>query len=92
MVIIIKLLIYIDTLCGKYSGQNVLEGFRANTEILCNENAENSKQYDRDFYIMCVQDKDIIFVITSEEKISIPQMTLINLKDILFKKFKLMKA
>ena len=47
---------YIDTLCGKYSKQNILEGFRANTEVLCNENQENSKLYNQVFYSMCVKD------------------------------------
>ena len=27
----------IETYLGKYTGDNVLEGFRANTEYLCNE-------------------------------------------------------
>jgi hypothetical protein len=56
---------YIETLCGKYSGQNVLEGFIANTEILCNENSENATRYDGPLYDMCVQDNEIIFEITS---------------------------
>ena len=33
---------YIDTLAGRFSEQNVLEGFRRNTEILCNDNESNS--------------------------------------------------
>ena len=41
---------------------------------------------------LCVQDNEIIFEITSQEKIKIPKMSLINLKDILFKKLKLGKA
>jgi hypothetical protein len=51
---------YIETLCGKYSGKNILEGSIANTEILCNENPENATQYDRSFYNMCVRDNEII--------------------------------
>ena len=83
---------YIDTLCGKYSKQNILEGFRANTEVLCNENQENSKLYNQEFYSMCVKDNEIIFEITAQQKIKIPHMTMDNLKDILFKKLKLGKA
>ena len=83
---------YIETLCGKYSGENILEGFSANTEFLCNENLENSTRYDGPFYNMCVKDNQIIFEITSQETMSIPHMTLNNLKDILFKKLKLGKA
>ena len=36
---------YIDTLAGRYSKQNVLEGFRRNTEILCNNN-DSSSNFD----------------------------------------------
>ena len=42
---------FIETLCGKYSGENVLEGFCANTEILCNEKDDN--QTENTFYKMC---------------------------------------
>ena len=83
---------YIETLCGKYYGENILEGFCANTEILCNGNMDNDEIYIRSFYNMCVQDNAIIFDITSQEKVNIPHMTLVNLKDILFKKLKLGKA
>ena len=83
---------YIETLCGQYSGKNILEGFRANTEVLCNESSENVLRYDRAFYDLCIEDNQIIFDITSEQKVKIPQMTLTNLKDILFKKLKLGKA
>ena len=83
---------YIETLCGKYSSQNILEGFCAITKMLCNENLEQSKHYDRSFYNMCVQDNAIIFDITSQENLKIPHMTLKNLKDIIFRKLKLGKA
>ena len=76
---------YIDTLCGKYSGQNILEGFCANTEVLCNESLEQSTKYDRNFYNMCVLDNSIIFDITSQESVNIPHMTLAKLKDIISK-------
>ena len=33
-----------------------VEGFIANTEILCNENPENATRYNGPFYNMCVQD------------------------------------
>ena len=48
--------------------------------------------YDRSFYNMCVQDNEIIFQITGQEKVNIPQISLINLKDIIYKKIKLGKA
>ena len=83
---------YIENLCGKYSSENILEGFSANTEMLCNESAENSVRYNQDFYKMCIKDNEIIFDITAQQKVKIPHMTLTGLKDILFKKLKLGKA
>ena len=44
------------------------------------------------FYDMFVEDNQIIFNLTSQQKVKIPHMTLDNLKDILFKKLKLGKA
>ena len=82
----------IETLVGKYDGENVLEGFRANTEVLCNENKEDINNYDNEFYKMIINDNNIIFDITSDSNINIPEMTLTNLKDILFKKLKLNKV
>ena len=48
--------------------------------------------YDKEFYDMIVKDNMIIFDITSEEQIEIPKMSLIQLKDIIFKKLKVNKA
>ena len=83
---------FIETLSGKYAGDNVLEGFCANTEILCNEDEERNESYDNDFYKMAISDEMIIFDITANEDIQVPHLTLIKLKDILFKKLKLKKA
>ena len=82
---------FIETLNGKYSGKNVLEGFRKNTEMMCNED-ESSQSYDNEFYKMAVFDDMIIFDITENEDTQIPHMNLTRLKDILFKKLKLNKA
>ena len=82
---------FIETLAGKYTGDNVLEGFCANTEILCNED-ENGNKFNNEIYKMFTKDNMIIFDITSEEEVAIPQMNLSQLKDILFKKLKLNKA
>ena len=38
---------FIETLAGKYSGSNVLEGFCANTEILCNTETFQDKFDDK---------------------------------------------
>ena len=80
----------IETLCGTYEGVNVLEGFCANTEILCNEN-KNMNLSEHEFHRMCQEDNSIIFELTNDE-IKIPHMTLIQLKDIIFKRLKLNKA
>ena len=81
---------FIETLAGTYSDNNVLEGFCANTEILCNEEIVSNK-FDDKFYNMCVEDNQIIFEITTHEY-KIPHMELGDLKNILFKKLKLGKA
>ena len=72
---------FIDTLLGRYESQNVLEGFRANAEILCNEQDSESLS-GNNYYQMCVRDNEIIFNITSSENIPIPHMTLLDLKNI----------
>ena len=81
---------FLETLAGKYTGNNVLEGFAANTEILCDEKETND--YNNHFYEMIIKDNMIIFDITAEEEIQIPLMNLRQLKDILFKKLKPNKA
>ena len=83
---------FIETLTGKYQGDDVLEGFAANTEVLCDEEKTMQNNYDNEFYDMIVKDNMIIFDITSEEQIEIPKMSLIQLKDIIFKKLKVNKA
>ena len=82
---------FIETLCGKYEGENVLEGFCANTEKLCNEKSVSTNS-DNEFYKMCEEDNQIIFELTSQDKLTIPYMELTQLKDIIFKRLKLNKA
>ena len=82
---------FIETLCGKYEGENVLEGFCANTEKLCNEKSVSTNS-DTEFYKMCEEDNQIIFELTSQDKLTIPYMELTQLKDIIFKRLKLNKA
>ena len=67
-------------------------GFCENTEILCNEDKDKNRNYDNEMYDMFIKDNEIIFDITAKENIAIPQMSLTQLKDILFKKLKLNKA
>ena len=85
----------IETVCGLYEGRNILEGFRANTEKVCNQKSSDSTEVHGDqneFYKMCISDNFIIFEMTSDENIRIPQMELSELKDILFRRLKLNKA
>ena len=79
----------IETLNGTYSGDNVLEGFAANTEILCRD---DSKSMNHEFYKMCEQDNMIILEIAQNETFKIPHMNIQDLKNILFKRLKLNKA
>ena len=81
---------YIETLCGNYTGNNVLEGFCANTEKLCNMSSCTDGQ-SNEFYKMCSEDNQIILDLIGDE-ITIPKMQLTQLKDILFRKLKLNKA
>ena len=55
---------FIETLAGTFTGNNVLEGFRCNTENLCNEDEKIENKYDNDIYDMFVKDSMIIFDIT----------------------------
>ena len=81
---------YIENLCGNYTGSNVLEGFCANTEKLCNTSSCTDSE-SNEFYNMCSEDNQIILELIGEE-IAIPKMQLSQLKDILFRKLKLNKA
>ena len=82
----------IETLNGTFDGHNVLEGFAANTEILCNEDLIKNDKYDNNIYEMFVKDNMIIFDITSQEEVKIPHMNLTQLKKIIFQKLKANKA
>ena len=82
---------FIETLCGKFEGENVLEGFCANTEKLCNENNAES-DLNNEFYQMCLEDNLIIIKLTSDDQLFIPHMEMKNIKDIIFKRLKLNKA
>ena len=81
----------IETICGTYEGVNVLEGFRSNTEKLCNEKPIESSETNP-FFQMCLEDNYIILDIISHENANIPHMHLSDMKDILFKRLKLNKA
>ena len=82
----------IETLAGKFSGQNVLEGFAKNTEILCSNDESKNEKYDNGIYDMFVKDNMIIFDITTDEEVKIPHINLTQLKKIIFQKLKPNKA
>ena len=66
---------FIETLAGNYTGMNVLEGFAANTEILCSEN-DNHEKFDKEAYTMFTKDNLAIVDITADEELEIPKMNL----------------
>ena len=80
----------IETFHGCYRGDNVLEGFRANTEHLCNE--KDGKNYSDEFLNRCLEDLIIINEISEDEELKIPPITLENLQEIVHKKLKNNKA
>ena len=82
---------YIETLCGTYTGDNVLEGFCANTEKLCNQSS-CSEGENNEFLKMCSEDNQIILELIADDELKIPKMKLNQLKEIIFKKLKLKKA
>ncbi len=82
---------FIDTLKGRYSGENVLEGFCANAEIISGKRTD-TKDFCDEFHNMCTDDVTFIEDLIKNEAEIIPEMTMTNLKDILFKKLKTNKA
>ena len=80
---------FLNTLVGTFSGENVLEGFCANTEALC---TQDSEKLNHDFYKMCQVDNMIIIDVVQQDLVRIPTMTITDLKKILFQRLKLNKA
>ena len=80
----------IETFLGVYRGANVLEGFRANTEYLCND--KQKETFSDQFLEQCTEDMIIISDISEYESLKIPPITLDALKNIIFKKLKTNKA
>ena len=70
-----------------------MEGFRANTEYLCNEKHGNPEtDFSDKFLHKCREDMMIINDIIENETLKIPPMTLNNIKEIIQKKLKRNKA
>ena len=68
-----------------------MEGFRSNTEKVCNEKPMESSGTNP-FFQMCLEDNCIILDVISCEHLNIPHMQLSDMKDILFNRLKLNKA
>ena len=81
---------FIDTLKGRYSDENVLEGFCANAESLATP--IDNPDYCTEFYRMVQEDNKYILEFSSDQNHTYPLMTMEDLKNILFKKLKLNKA
>ena len=81
---------FIDTLNGRYSGDNVLEGFCSNAETLATP--IKNPDYCSEFYNMVVEDNQYILEFSSDLAESYPLMSRDDLHNILFKKLKLNKA
>ena len=83
----------LKTFLGQYNGDNVLEGFRANTEYLCNEKVDISGQEFSDKFLhQCTEDLIIINDIAENETLKIPPIKLENLREIVQKNLKRNKA
>ena len=80
----------IETFQGVYKGDNVLEGFRANTEYLCNNTS--NKKFSDEFLKRCEEDMMIINDVSKDDSLKVPPITLQKLKDIVKKKLKNNKA
>ena len=70
--------------------ENVLEGFRSNTEYLWNE--KDDKNVSDYFLNRCIEDIRIINELSDEEELKIPQITLEKHQHIVHKKLKNNKA
>ena len=81
----------LHTPVGTYHGEDVLEGFAADTEHLGKSN-ENKQHFDQGFYKLCKLDNLYIFDFAADEPLPIPPMTISQLNHILNSKMKAGKA
>ena len=81
----------LNTPAGSYYGSDTLEGFAVDAEIL-GQYVGESKEYDNDFYRLCIMDNHYIFEFKGEDSIKIPNMKIEDLEKILNEDMKLGKA
>ena len=76
---------------GIYEGEDVLEGFAADSEHLARA-AERSENFDNDFYRLCISDNLYIFEFKGSDQVKIPEMSRETFIDIVYKQMKPGKA
>merc|ERR1711888_508708 len=81
----------IHTSTGLYSGKDILEGFAADSEALGKAKGE-CREFDNDFYRLCIIDNMYIFDFKGEDQIAIPEMSKEAFNKIIYSKMKLGKA
>ena len=81
----------LQTPVGTYHGEDVLEGFAADSEFLGRFN-ETNEHFDQSFYKPCKLDYLYIFELKDNTHINIPPMNLSQLEKILHSKMKLGKS
>ena len=81
----------LHTPAGVYYGQDILEGFAKDAELLA-EFVGESKEYDNDFYRLCILDNHFIFSFKDETDMKLPEMKIEDLDKIIDKEMKNGKA
>ena len=79
------------TPCETYYGNDTLEGFARDAEML-GEFVGESEDYDNDFYRLCIEDNQFIFQFKDEEELKIPEMSMKDLEKIINTEMKSNKA
>ena len=72
----------LHTPTGVYYGQDTLEGFANDAELLAKHVGE-SKEYDNEFYRLCIQDNQFIFDFQKDNCMRIPEMKIEDLEKII---------
>ena len=81
----------LHTPSGDYFGNDILEGFANDAELL-GKSVEEAPQYDNHFYRLCIQDNHFIFDFKTENSMKIPKMSMEDLSTIVNKEMKRGKA
>ena len=79
------------TPAGVFVGDDILEGYAADSEALARTKGEES-EHDNGFYKLCMLDNRFIFEFIGEDQVKIPKMTREDFKNIVFKNMKSGKA